>query len=308
MTERAVVPVSGPALPDVVVLSPHLDDAVLSIGALIARLVLDGRSVQVWTAFTRQPDLARFPRGWRAFGDYPTRLAEDDEALATLGAGHRRLDLPERIWRDPRPRTLAGAFRGPATIAEFDCLPALTGTVAEVLADPGVELYAPLGIGGHTDHVEVTLAAIRAATACGGLSRVGFYEDFYALGEAFRRDHPVSRRLRDPAFRSPGRAAPALGAALRAMAVASSGPRLDRYLPDVATWRWRCERHPVDGTEEAKLTAVSAYRNQLPRLGGRRRLERVLRRSHRVRGGELVWRVAATPEPTPPGAPGRPRD
>lgn len=285
-------------------LSPHLDDAVLSIGALIARLVLDGRSVQVWTAFTRQPDLAAFPRGWRAFGDYRTRLAEDDEALGSLGAGHHRLDLPERIWRDPRTRTLAGAFRGPATVAGFGCLPALTATAAEILAHPDVELYAPLGIGRHTDHVEVAVAAIRAATACGGLHRVRFYEDFYALGEAFRRDHPVSRRERDPVFRSPGRAAPVLGTVLRVMAAGSSGPRLDRYVPDVAAWRWRCERHPVDGVEEAKLAAVSAYRNQLPRLGGRRRLERVLRRSHRVRGGELVWRVAGTTERTPAGTSG----
>lgn len=221
----------GPA--DVVVLSPHLDDAVLSIGARIARLVTDGRRVDVWTAFTRQPDLADVPRSWRPFGDYATRLAEDDEALEILGAGCRRLGLPERIWRQPRPRSLAGAFRGPSGIEGFECLPSLTATITEVLACPGVELYAPLGVGQHSDHVEVALAAIQAGLICGALHRIGFYEDFYALGEAFRRQHPVTHALPDPAFGSPSRAAPLFGAALRIMAAASSGPRLDDYFPGV---------------------------------------------------------------------------
>lgn len=289
-----------PALPDVVVLSPHLDDAVLSIGALMARLVREGQRVEVWTAFTRQPSLSAFPRAWRAFGNYPARLAEDDEALGVLGAAGRRLDLPERIWREPRPGSLAGAFRGPPGIDGFDCLPTLAAIVAQGLARPEVEMYAPLGIGQHVDHVEVALAAIRAGLECGGLDRVGFYEDFYALGEGFRRRHPVSRRLPDPVFASPGRAAPALGAVLWLMAVASSGPRLDDYAPQVRSARWRWERHPVAGAEEAaKLAAVTAYRSQVPRLGGRRRLERVLRRAHRVRGGELIWRASMPEVPMP---------
>jgi LmbE family N-acetylglucosaminyl deacetylase len=287
---------SGP--PDVVVLSPHLDDAVLSIGAWIARLVRDGRRVEVWTAFTRQPDLTGVPRSWRPFGDYAARLAEDDEALDILGAGSRRLGLPERIWREPRPRSLAGAFRGPTGTEGFECLPALTATIAEVLARPGVELYAPLGVGQHTDHVEVALAAIQAGLACDALHRVGFYEDFYALGEAFRRRHPVTRTLPDPVFESPSRAAPLFGAALRMMAAASSGPRLDDYCPGVRAASWRWERHPVTGTEQAKMAAVIAYRSQVSRLGGRRRLELVLRRAHRVRGGELVWRATMPQEST----------
>jgi LmbE family N-acetylglucosaminyl deacetylase len=288
-------------LPDVVVFSPHLDDAVLSIGALIARLVRDGRHVEVWTAFTRQPDLSGVPRTWRPFGDYATRLAEDDRALNILGAGSRRLGLPERIWRQPRPRSLAGAFRGPTGTEGFACLPALTATMAEVLACPEVELYAPLGIGQHTDHVEVALAALQAGLACGALHRVGFYEDFYALGEAFRSQHPVSRALPDPRFGSPGLAAPLFGAALRMMAAASSGPHLDDYLPGVRAANWQWERHPVTGAEQAKLAAVIAYRSQVSRLGGRRQLESVLRRAHRVRGGELIWRATMPQESTRAG-------
>lgn len=45
-----------------VVLSPHLDDAVLSLGATIARLSRHGRSVRVVTAFANDPT-SRAPAG-----------------------------------------------------------------------------------------------------------------------------------------------------------------------------------------------------------------------------------------------------
>lgn len=279
----------------VVVLSPHLDDAVLSLGALIARLTDQGRRVEVVTAFTRQPDLAAFPRAWRAFGDYTTRRAEDDEALGLLGARGRHLDLPERIWREPRPRTVAGAFRGPATSAGFACLDALTGVVADLLARPDVEVYAPLGVGQHADHLEVAVAALLAAGAAGALDRVAFYEDFYALAEPFRRQHPVTRRAPVPRHRSPGLAAPAFEATLLVLARLASdrrrSPRLDQYVPSARSMSWRWEARDVTGYEPAKLAAVAQYGSQVSRLGGQRRLEAVLRRAHRTRGGEILWRV-----------------
>jgi LmbE family N-acetylglucosaminyl deacetylase len=279
---------------DVVVLSPHLDDAVLSLGASIARFAAAGRQVQVWTAFTADPTDQQVPRRWRAFGDYAARRAEDQEALALIGARPRHLGLPERIWREPRPRTLAGAFRGPPTAGGFSCLDALRAAVTSALSGPGVEVLAPLGIGQHADHLEVAVAALEAATQQGAGGRLAFYEDYYALAEAFRRHHPVTRRHPFTARASPALAAPALGVGLRLMAATIRGRGLDAYVPGAATLTWRCEPWPVDGFEDRKLAAVTAYASQVPRLGGRRGLEAALRRAHRMRGGELVWRLAPT--------------
>ncbi|HEY6798827.1 MAG TPA: PIG-L family deacetylase [Kineosporiaceae bacterium] len=290
-TSDAAAHEEAPPPGGVVVLSPHLDDAVLSLGALIARLTAGGRPVQVWTAFSHAPPGLRVPRRWQAFGDYATRRAEDARALAVVGARPRHLGLPERIWRRPQPRTLAGAFRGPASMTGFACLPAVADAVASALRVPGVEVYAPLGVGQHADHLEVAVAALSTALDAQACGRVGFYEDYYALSEASRRRHPVARLRPFPGPSSPGWAAPTLGAALWLMAAALPGPRLDRYLPVTGTLRWACEPVPVDGFESRKLTAVAAYASQLPRLGGRRRLEAALRRAHRSRGGELVWRA-----------------
>jgi LmbE family N-acetylglucosaminyl deacetylase len=287
--------------PDVVVLSPHLDDAVLSLGATIGRMAAAGCRVEVWTAFTAGPDPATLARRLRRFGDYPVRIAEDDRALDRLGGpatrvGRRRLGLPERLWRDPAdgarsPGGLASAFRTPPDLTGFGQLAALEAAVREALADPGTRLYAPLGIGRHTDHVEVAVAALRVALA-GELDRVFFYEDFYATGEAQRRRHPVSARRPRPWRESPGWAAPLLGAGLRALALAERGPAVDGFEPAVRDADWHCEPQPVDGFERAKLEAVAEYRSQLAAMGGGRRVAAVLRRAHRVRGGELVWRAS----------------
>ncbi len=274
-----------------VVVSPHLDDAVISVGALISRAVAAGTPVEVWTAFTAGPPVASLPRRLRRFGDYATRIAEDDRALDRLGAGRRRLGLAERIWREPRVRTVAAVFATPARREAFGRLEAVRAAVGEVLQRPGVQLLAPLGVGHHVDHVEVALAVLLAAREHDALGRVAFYEDFYALGEAARRRHPVTRRQPRPARHSPGWAAPRQGAVLLLTPLLARGPGLQDYLPGTGALDWRCEPHPTAGHERAKLAAVAEYRSQLPALGGRSRLEALLERAHRVRGGELIWRV-----------------
>ncbi len=278
---------------DLVVLSPHLDDAVLAVGAHLARTARSGRGVQVCTAFTRGPDPATIPPRLRRFGDYATRTAEDDRALALLGARPRRLDLLERLWRQPPLPGLGAVFRTPTDRGALAMLPALVRIVREVLAEPGTELLAPLGVGNHVDHVELTVAVALAVAETGDWSRVTFYEDYYALGEAMRRRHPVTRTRRESWRASPGWAAPLQGAVLRGTALIARGPGPADYLPGL--WPraedWCCRPTPVDGFEDLKLDAVAAYRSQTAALGGMPRLGRILRRAHRQRGGELLWRV-----------------
>ncbi len=277
-----------------VVLSPHLDDAVLSLGALIAGQVRAGAPVEVWTVFTRAPAPGTVPRGLRAFADYTARIAEDDRALDLLGARPRRFDLPERVWRTPPARGLRAAFRTPAGRSGFAELERLAEIAGEALARPGVRLLAPLGIGHHVDHVEVAVAVLTAALRLGATDRVGFYEDFYALGNAARRRHPVTRSQAGPLWRrvrdAPGWSAPAEGLVLRATSLIGSGPSLDTYLPEWPRIAWHAERQPVDRwSQERQLAAVAEYRSQTPALGGMRQLGPLLRRAHRVRGGDLIW-------------------
>jgi LmbE family N-acetylglucosaminyl deacetylase len=77
----------------VVVLSPHLDDAVFSLGATIARATGTGSRVEVLTVFGDDPDSDVPANGWDTRGGFTTegeaataRRDEDREACHLVGA------------------------------------------------------------------------------------------------------------------------------------------------------------------------------------------------------------------------------
>ena len=133
--------------------SPHLDDAVFSAGALIARLARD-HDVVVATVFTASmPAPTGFAlacqtdKGIAADIDYMAlRRAEDKRALDALGARPVWLDLPEAPHRGyETPAALFGPRHtadDPAPVAA-----ALAPLVAEADA-----VFAPVGHGDHVDH------------------------------------------------------------------------------------------------------------------------------------------------------------
>lgn len=136
-------------------LSPHLDDAVFSCGATLARLADHGVHVALVTAFTRSVcDPGAFAlacqtdKGLHPDSDYMAiRRAEDRAAADVLGIAEViHLDLPEAPHRGyDSAAELFGAPREDDTIdrAARACLGEL-GQPALVLA--------PRGLGGHVDH------------------------------------------------------------------------------------------------------------------------------------------------------------
>lgn len=151
---------SGGAVPRLIVVSPHLDDAVLGCSGL---LVQCPGSV-VCTVFAGEPD-APMSTPWDAacgFADsreaMRVRREEDDRALSLCGAQALRLD-----FRD----------------AQYGATPSVDD-VAEALAAqfarfPGYVPVCPLGLW-HSDH-ELVGAASRRLLASGRLARCIAYED-----------------------------------------------------------------------------------------------------------------------------------
>ena len=270
-------------------MSPHLDDAVLSLGGLIARELAAGKRVEVWSCFTAGPPLDTIPPAQRVFGDYSTRRAEDERALAVLGAGHRWLDLPERIWRQPPLAKTLHVFHTPPAMDDFSELRAIRAAIAELLA-AGTIVYAPLAIGHHVDHTEVALAALREVLVRGAFDRLRFYEDPYALGRACRRQHFVARRRMWRPFGAPAWASPRVGALLALVAASAKGPRLDDYLPEAARLDWTCTPQVVAPSEETqKLAAIAEYHSQVRAFGGIERVRAFVTRGHKALGGEPIW-------------------
>lgn len=280
--------------PDIVILSPHLDDAVLSLGGLISREVNAGKRVEVVSCFTAGPPLEKIAPQHRVFGDYSMRRAEDERSLAILGASHRWLDLYERIWRDP-PLPSSGVFprfvfHTPERMEDFAELKAIRAAIHEIIERGTQTIYAPLAVGHHVDHVEVALASLREVLGGGAFERIRFYEDPYALGRACRSQHFLTRTRMWRWFGAPAWASPRVGALLRIVALAAKGPRIEDYLPEVTRLEWTCVPHEVARVDEdRKIAAIGEYGSQVRAFGGMNRVTSFVRRAHKVMGGELTW-------------------
>ncbi len=264
------------------VLSPHYDDAVFSCGGLIARLTAAGRQVLVATvcaappAARLSPYAASLHRRWGASsGAEPAsaeamiahRRAEDEAALARIGATGAYLDLPDCIYRtDPGGDWLYQgdeAIFGPVASADAPAATRIAAAMAELpVVRPDTRVLAPLAVGNHVDHQLVRAAAERFATSRG--LRLGYYEDMpYAAAEG-----AVAAVLGDEAGWRPrlhSLGADHLSAKIAAMAEYAS--QIGSFWPDEA----------IMAGEVRSL----AYR----RSGGRRPAERLWERARPVAAG-----------------------
>jgi LmbE family N-acetylglucosaminyl deacetylase len=149
-----------------VVVSPHLDDAVLSaagrlldgdahVVTVCAGIPAEGAPLSAWDAESGARDAAARAR---------ERLREDDQALAVLGATTTRLD------------ELGQHYRG----APYD-VDGVAKRLVPLLRD-ATEVWVPAGVGGHGAHEGTSRAAL-AAVQVTRPRAVHLYADLpYALG------------------------------------------------------------------------------------------------------------------------------
>ena len=173
-------------MPTIAVVSPHLDDAVLSVGGLLW-LLKDRFQVEVITVFSADPPEAVSPLATMLAGSAGStisavRRAEDERALATLGVGHRHLGFDDAIHRTAEGRWLADDIADLFQLAPDE---ALIEQVARALDDclgPELDgLLGPAGVGRHVDHL-VTAAAV-ARTPTEGVDRLTFVDLPYGATE-----------------------------------------------------------------------------------------------------------------------------
>jgi LmbE family N-acetylglucosaminyl deacetylase len=212
-----------------VVISPHLDDAVLSLGGTIASAAASGVRTLVVTVFANDPHEDGPAGTWDERCGFATaaqaaavRRAEDRRACTLLGA--------EPVWLpfadsdhplDATPEDIHAALR--SVVDESD-----------VVLVPGWPLR-------HPDHA---LLADALLTQDPLAATVGVYVE---------QPYAVSPPLRRPYVDRPGATPPAGGISPRA------GERLDRVL-------WRTSRHGA-AAWQLKQHAIAAYASQVPELG-----------------------------------------
>ena len=202
------------------VLSPHLDDAILSCGALLHESA-QVRDITVATLFT-EPSNPPHTRAANTFISqcsatdagslFTARQVEDREVLEELGVRHVHLGLedalfrrrnapaaaglvkrvlPELVHRYPTYRydiALGRISRGDRTLIE-DLKAQVEGLVYQTRAEL---LFCPIGIGRHVDHLITRLVGTFFP------DKVVYYSDFpyslsYPVDEKFVSEHRLQR-------------------------------------------------------------------------------------------------------------------
>jgi hypothetical protein len=213
--ENVLAGLIGQGMP-VVVLSPHLDDAVVSCGALLAYAV-SRTSVTVVTFFT-EPGRAPYTRPARRYlrqaggrdadAVFSSLRAQDRAALEPLGITCVHAGLTDALFRQPArqiypsrryPSRRAHAASGRIASADAGMLCETRETILRVAGSGASLLLAPLAAGGDVDHILVRTAAQ------GSGAPVAYYHDLPggrrdSSAEAFiYRHHLVETRWPEPA-------------------------------------------------------------------------------------------------------------
>lgn len=151
---------------NIIFLSPHLDDAVLSCGAILHDLAhKQHHKVEVWTLFSGDippgplsPFAAELHQRWNAGMEAPkARRAEDKLACERLGAEPRYWMYPDCIYRNRQGTTEPLIVQNEDLFTlrveeESTLLQELKKKLSQSLPADCL-LVLPLGVGGHIDHL-----------------------------------------------------------------------------------------------------------------------------------------------------------
>lgn len=192
MTET--LPAFVKIMPTALFLSPHLDDVAFSCGGTLLRLMRGGWAVCLCTVFTATvPDPQGFAlrcqtdKGLPPTLDYMAlRRAEDDAFAAVMGAGPGLhwpfAEAPHRGY-ESAPALFAGMHAGD------DIWRPVASSLRLLAAELRPEVvFAPQGLGGHVDHLQL----IRAVEDAGLAPHTAWYRDTpYALRDPDARPAPL---------------------------------------------------------------------------------------------------------------------
>lgn len=230
----------------VLILSPHLDDAVLSAGGFMDRAVKNGVSVVAATIFTADAEFDGEPspfvqelHEWWGLGSrpYEVRCKEDVASVQSLGADYIHGGMLDAIYRKGDDGQFLYAsrkavFSPPSTKDPvWEPLRALLAEWRRTIR-PNVVL-CPMTVGRHLDHI-VTSQVFRSGYSEWN-AEVYLYEDIPYSAGLFPRDFPdsVPAAIERTAWKIKGHVDLDVDFERKFAAVAKYGSQIAEIFPDL---------------------------------------------------------------------------
>lgn len=166
----------------IVIVSPHLDDAVFSAGSLLKKLVKAKKEVtylNVFTSASNHTSLSALmfllqSKHKSTTQLYKDRVAEDKQVLKSIGLTPNNLQMVDALWRPKENIGFLGRFlaefalvyptyrfhilSGRVSKNDIHTQSDLVEKIREYSNRPKTLILGPAGIGGHVDHVLVRQA------------------------------------------------------------------------------------------------------------------------------------------------------
>lgn len=164
------------------VFSPHLDDAILSMGGLLESLTKSGKDIKVVSVFTTGSNnesvltkrLLTQANAKNQFQYFLTRQLEDKKALGMLkGITIEHLGFTDAGWREGEDKKLLYPRSVLGKIADRDLVTrAVEKKLLSYTGNSNTAVFAPIAIGNHVDHQIVRNIAAKL------FPKVYYYCDF----------------------------------------------------------------------------------------------------------------------------------
>jgi LmbE family N-acetylglucosaminyl deacetylase len=171
-------------------ISPHLDDVVLSCGEYLKKLSDENENITVLTVFAGSPDPSSFSEIAKNYHKKCqldddavfTRQKEDKNAMKYFDADFIHLDLYEALYRmdkynQHKYKKVENIFTKD-TSNELDTTEDVKEAInQEIVINEVDNVYLPLGLGEHIDHVITSKALTELMDEEYGDNKIYYYED-----------------------------------------------------------------------------------------------------------------------------------
>jgi LmbE family N-acetylglucosaminyl deacetylase len=228
------LPETGDAARQVMVISPHIDDAAFSLAATLKLLALAGSMIRIVNCFTLT-GFAPFTDGNERLTVMTRRRQEEELFLHYLGGNSRSDDLG---LEDAPERTGLGVRAVLIQPSSFRDIYTTSIQLVEMLEEAGSNtmVFAPLAIGNHPDHYIARHAALEKYRR----APIAFYEDLpYAASSTRER---IAVAVRETAAR--------LESSLQAMMV---------QWPGDCAWKEQCCSYYKSQISETGIQKILNY-------------------------------------------------